>query len=109
MFKSYFNNIMYIYLISNNLNQYKIGISKNPKRRIKELQTGNDSNLFVVSQYKSEKYYKKIETALHNTYKHCNVLNEWFELTNDQALMFISECIQIEKNIRFMDENKIVD
>lgn len=100
---------MYIYLITNNLNQYKIGISKNPKRRIKELQTGNDSNLFIVNQYKSEKYYKKIEKALHNTYKHCNVLNEWFELTNNQASMFISECIKIEENLIFMDNNKIID
>jgi predicted GIY-YIG superfamily endonuclease len=100
---------MYVYLITNNLNQYKIGISKNPKRRIKELQTGNDSNLFIVNQYKSEKHYKKIETALHHTYKHCNVINEWFELTNDQASMFISECIKIENNLIFMDENKIVD
>lgn len=100
---------MYVYLISNNLNQYKIGISKNPKRRIKELQTGNDSNLFIVNQYKSENYYKKIEFTLHNTYKHCNILNEWFELTNDQASMFISECVKIEKNFMFMDENKIVD
>ena len=26
------------------------------------------------------------------------MINEWFELTNEQALMFISECIKIEKN-----------
>ena len=100
---------MYIYLISNNLNQYKIGISKNPKRRIKELQTGNDSNLFIVSQYKSEKYYKKIETALHNTYKYCNLLNEWFELSIEEAMGFIKECEKIENVISFMELNKIVD
>lgn len=100
---------MYVYLISNNLNQYKIGISKNPKRRIKELQTGNDSNLFIVNQYMSKKYYKQIEKALHNTYKHCNILNEWFELTNNQASMFISECIKIENILIFMNDNKIVD
>ncbi len=100
---------MFVYLISNNLNQYKIGISKNPKRRIKELQTGNDNNLMLINQYKSEKYYKQIETALHNTYKYCNVLNEWFELTNEQAINFINECEKIELNIDFIHTNIIVD
>ncbi len=100
---------MFIYLISNNLNQYKIGISKNPNLRLKQLQTGNDQNLFIINQYKSEKHYKKIETALHNTYKYCNVLNEWFELTNEQALGFIEDCKRIEKAIEYISNNLIID
>lgn len=98
---------MFIYLISNNLNLYKIGISNNPKRRIKELQTGNDGILFIVNQYYSPKYARQIEKALHNTYSYCKILNEWFELDSSKALSFISDCKAIEDSIIFMNENKI--
>ena len=39
----------YVYLISDiNNYTYKIGISKNPERRIKALQTGNDNKLKII-------------------------------------------------------------
>jgi predicted GIY-YIG superfamily endonuclease len=54
----------YIYLIQSLENShYKIGISNNPQRRIKELQTGNSSQLRLVEVYQSE-YAEKIERAL---------------------------------------------
>lgn len=98
---------MYIYLISNNLQKFKIGISKDPDRRIKELQTGNDSNLFIINKYYSPKYHRKIEKALHKTYGYCNILNEWFELENDKALSFIVDCQKIESTLIYLEENKI--
>ena len=98
---------MYVYLLSNDNINYKIGISKNPNKRIKQLQTGNDQQLEIIKIYKSEKYFKKIEYTLHNTYAYKNVLNEWFQLDDVEITQFEDLCEKIENTFIFMDQNKI--
>jgi len=44
-----------VYLIRGNDGKYKIGIAKNPKKRIKQLQTGNSDELTLIETYPSEK------------------------------------------------------
>ena len=96
---------MYIYLISNS-EYYKIGISKNPIKRIKQLQTGNSVNLILINQYYSPKYYSKIETALHYSYNNINL--EWFELSIEQALEFTDVCRRIEANLMLIDKFEMI-
>ena len=60
----------YIYLIQSlEDSYYKIGVSKHPKKRIKELQTGNSSELKLVDTYQSE-FAHQIEKTLQRRYSH---------------------------------------
>jgi len=94
--------LAYIYLISkkeNNENVYKIGFTrKNPQKlkRLKQLQTGNDSDLIVVDQYES-KFAIIIEASIHNGYKHKRKRGEWFYLTEYEVKNFQNECKNKEK------------
>lgn len=89
----------YVYLIKSEASGYcKIGVSKNPNKRIKQLQTGNSDKIYLVDKYKSE-IYKKIENVFHTTYSHLKVNGEWFDLTLEQELNFINEAKFIEDRI----------
>jgi predicted GIY-YIG superfamily endonuclease len=95
----------YIYLIQSLENSYyKIGVSKHPKKRIKELQTGNSSELKLIEVYQSE-FAHKIEKSLQNLYKHLRKEGEWFDLSIEYEVSFKKECKKIEENIRFLKEN----
>ena len=39
---------MFVYLLTNDFVQFKIGISKNVKKRIKQLQTGNSQEINLI-------------------------------------------------------------
>ena len=88
-----------IYLIKS-LNEgiYKIGVSKNPNKRLKEVQTGNPAPVEIVQLYETENAYK-IESALHNRYSHFNTHGEWFELSIKEEVSFLDTCVSIEKNL----------
>ena len=61
----------YVYLIQSEINgvfQYKIGASKNPDKRLLEIQTANPGNLEVMQKFMSQ-YPFILETALHNYFK----------------------------------------
>ncbi|MFW6219439.1 MAG: GIY-YIG nuclease family protein [bacterium] len=95
----------YVYLIRSQDNgYYKIGVSKNPQKRIEALQTGNSSKLKLINKFLTE-YPTKIETSLHSRYSHTKKNGEWFDLTIEDELKFIDECKKIEKNINFLVEN----
>lgn len=95
----------YVYLIRNNESgNYKLGVSKHPKKRIKQLQTGNDEDLELIESFPS-KYPTKVETALHNMYAPNRKRGEWFNLYLENELTFISECVKIEQNIKYLVEN----
>ena len=95
----------FIYLIKNASNDsYKIGIGKNPKKRIKQLQTGNDDELLLIETYQSE-IPSKIEGILHRNYGSLKKRGEWFTLSLVDELEFTERCEQIEKNIQFLRDN----
>lgn len=99
----------YIYLIQSLENSYyKIGISKNPHKRIAELQTGNPSSLKLVEIYQSE-FASQIEVVLHRRYSHLQKEGEWFEMSIENEVLFRRECQIIEENLRFLkDKNKFI-
>ncbi len=83
---------------------YKIGVSKNPKKRIGQLQTGNAEKIRLISSFSSEIAYK-IEKSLQNHYMPHRINGEWFKLSIEDELKFLTECQKIETNIFFLIEN----
>lgn len=97
----------YVYLISDsNTYNYKIGISNNPERRIKSLQTGNDNKLKIIHKILCE-YYSDVEKALHYRYNSNKINGEWFELTDNDVTTFPEYCQKIDNNIKIVKNFKL--
>jgi hypothetical protein len=95
----------YIYLIQSLENSYyKIGVSKHPKKRIKQLQTGNSSELKLVEIYPSE-FAHQIEKTLQRRYSHLQKEGEWFDMGITNEVSFIQECQKIEETLTFLKKN----
>ena len=96
----------YVYLICDSANElYKIGVTKGDiQKRMKKLQTGNATELFLVN-YHETNYPYRIESMLHNHFKSQNVLNEWFELSKEDILGFTKLCNDMEKRIEALKDN----
>ena len=81
----------FVYLIGeiNSDNKYKIGSTraKSINKRLKQLQTGNSNELFIKSFYETDKPFK-LETMLHNRFKDNNVIGEWFEMKEDEIIIY---------------------
>lgn len=90
----------YIYLISDKKTYYyKIGVSKNPETRLKQLQTGNQSKLTLNKKVLCENY-NEVEQSLHNKYSMFRINGEWFELTDDDVNSFEDDCKLIDNAIK---------
>lgn len=95
----------YVYLIQSLENSYyKIGVSKHPNKRIKQLQTGNSSELKLIESYQSE-FANEIEKVLQCRYAYAHKEGEWFDLGISQEVSFKKECKQIEDTITFLKKN----
>lgn len=96
----------YIYLICDNANNlYKIGVTKGKiENRLKKLQTGNATELFLSSYYETD-YPFRMETMLHNHFNAKNVLNEWFDLSIEDVVNFRKICKIIEERIEILKVN----
>lgn len=96
----------YVYLIyDENNNVYKIGVTrKSNETRVKKMQTGNPTQLRVLLMYECE-YPFRLETMLHNIYKNKNVLNEWFELTDEEVINFKDTCDKVNSQIYALKNN----
>lgn len=94
-----------VYLLANwDLYQFKIGVtSGDVEKRVKQLQTGNGSEIDVVRVFESE-YYRKIEKILHRGYGHKRLEGEWFALEDEDIFGFIGECEQAHNNIKMLIE-----
>lgn len=98
----------YVYLIGEkeNSGRYKIGSTraKDVNKRLKQLQTGNSSELFIKEAYETE-YPFKLEKMLHNHFKSSNTINEWFELSERNVEDFRGICDEKKKIIESLKEN----
>lgn len=76
----------YIYLIESSSGHHKIGQSKNPKRRLKELQKGAAIGPFTLDMicYFKVKNMDDAEQYLHELYHDSRVNGEWFLLSSEQ-------------------------
>ena len=97
----------YVYLINKEYtDEYKIGISNKPEKRLKGLQTGNSEQLIIYEKFPSE-FATKVETRLHRQYGTTRKKGEWFELTEEQASGFLSLCEEYEKQFSFLNNNNV--
>jgi len=95
----------FVYLIqSQEDGYYKIGVSTNPKKRLKQLQTGNSSELKFIEVYECD-FADKVERTLHRRYTHLRKEGEWFNLSLENEASFKEECKKIEESIKFLKEN----
>jgi len=91
-----------VYLLkSDYTGYYKIGVSKNTPKRVKQLQTGSSENISVVFTFTSEMPYK-LETALHNFYSPYKVNREWYNLSLENELEFLELCEKTEQNLKLV-------
>lgn len=96
----------FIYLIQSlESSKYKIGISKNPQKRLKQIQTGSAEEIRLVAQYETENY-GHIEKYFHRKYEYLNTIGEWFNLTLENELSFIDECERVDRNIIYLKSEK---
>ena len=94
-----------IYLIQSLENSYyKIGVSKNPQKRIKQLQTGNSSKLKLIDTFRTE-HANVIEKTLQRRYNYLKKEGEWFDLSVLNELSFSDECKKIEESIMVLKRN----
>ena len=95
-----------VYLICDvEKNLYKIGVTTGSiENRMKKLQTGNGTELLLVNYYECD-YPFKIEKMLHNHFINKKVLNEWFELSDEEALSFIKVCKDKDNIIKCLMDN----
>ena len=76
---------MYVYMIRElSTGNIKIGISQDPERRLRQLQTGNSSKLELVACAKAENRYED-EMNLHRMVENMLVRGEWFATGNAYA------------------------
>lgn len=69
--------MQYVYFLTDG-KFVKIGLSKNPLKRIKQLNTGNSTKLYMLGWIEGD---RQLEQALHRKFKRVN--GEWMEATED--------------------------
>jgi hypothetical protein len=81
----------YVYFIAEEpfCNRVKIGMSKDPYVRVKELQTGN-ANKLVIRYLVQSPDYKALERTLHQICGDLRLVGEWFAMTESELVSLIS-------------------
>lgn len=96
---------MFVYLINqSDSSLYKIGLSENPNKRRKQLQTANGVQLDLIKQFKTE-FGFKLEKSLHRHFKPKQTIGEFFDLEDKDVSEFETICERIEKNLKYLKEN----
>lgn len=97
----------FVYLLcdSGHDGMFKIGVTKTSiEKRIKQLQTGNGSEIFIADYHETE-YPYYIERMLHQKFCLDKTIGEWFELDIDGVKIFKEECKRLEEIIVAMKDN----
>lgn len=81
----------YIYVMESTKGLYKIGVSSDPKQRLKSVQTGSGDKVDLVFTYFTGEpfYYEKL---MHRKFADNQVLGEWFKFKDKS---FIKELLEI--------------
>jgi len=96
----------YVYLICDPAtDRFKIGVTRNlNSNRIKKLQTGNSTELFITDRYETNWPFR-LETLLHKHFHNKHVINEWFALDAMDVVAFRKTCELLENNIQILKDN----
>jgi len=97
----------FIYLINKeDTEEYKIGVSVDPIKRLKTLQTGNSKKLFLINSFKSF-FATKIESFLRRKYWTTKQEGEWHLLKKENVESFLTDCEELEKTFIYLDKENI--
>jgi hypothetical protein len=98
-----------IYLISSEINDkklYKIGYtSRNIEDRITEMKTGNAGIFEIVDYYETNNFAKNIEKSLHIKFSTKLVSGEWFDLSEDDIMIFKLACAKFHNNFKILKQS----
>ncbi len=93
---------MVYFILNKEVNHIKIGYSKNPKQRLKTLQTSSSHKLELIYSIEGD---ITIERFLHKQFKNSHIYNEWFYY-DDKIIDFI-EFIKLNETknyiVRYFD------
>jgi hypothetical protein len=82
-------SISYLYVIGSE-NSVKIGFSKRPESRLKQLQTANGEALKLHHKEAfDERRIRLYEKAIHKELSHKKMKGEWFDLSPDDAVLHV--------------------
>lgn len=92
---------MFVYVIGNATNRQKIGYTSDLKARLSMLQTGNPEPLRVhhAIEVPNEDRARRVERKIHSELSYKRVLGEWFNMTPDEAIDFLTYA-----EIRWVDD-----
>ena len=83
---------------------YKIGFSKHPSRRLEQLMTGSDVELFLVDSYFTE-FGTILERFVRARFHHKSLNGEWVSLDLTEEYSFTRMCREIESTIKYLAVN----
>lgn len=85
----------YLYVIKDSENKRKLGFSRDPDRRVKELQTGNPLELTV--EYRLPiRVRNRAEKNLHDLFPADRIRGEWFKIPdNSQEFLLLQKVFGI--------------
>lgn len=85
---------------------YKIGSTnaKDVNGRIKQLQTGNSTTIYLKNKFETDKPFK-LETMLHNRFRPYQLNGEWFDLCDDDVNSFEDICQNYQNIIDSLVDN----
>lgn len=94
---------MFIYIISDG-DHVKIGISKTPERRLKQLQTGHPKKLVLYKVREVDAVSaKKLEAIIHRTCGNYRLKGEWFNMTRELAEASINDVLIKAEDVPNLD------
>lgn len=93
----------YLYVIGGTEKPYKIGITNNPARRLKNLQTGHPKKLKLHHiELIPDDQVRLLEQTIHNTIKHRKTHGEWFDVDLEQAISEVKHA-----RIRYLKDEEV--
>jgi hypothetical protein len=90
-------NFVYILSLDKNPNVCKIGISKNPTQRVKNLQTGSPEKIIVFRAWSFDQMRdaRKYEAIMHVALLDYKKFGEWFSVSPNQASALFMSIFQM--------------
>lgn len=85
----------YVYVIAADAaGAVKIGFSKHPEKRLKQLQTGHSGELRLYYHHPLPvENVKLIERAIHDLNRHKRVKGEWFDMSVEDAILEVKHAV----------------
>lgn len=85
----------FVYAVGDGHGNAKIGIANDVQARLRTLQTGNASRLYLICYVAASSRYEadRIESWCHNDLRDHRACGEWFRVADDVAWQSLFECL----------------